>query len=682
MKKALLFLITAILILTFVSCSKGEKAEKRDYFEEGHDAFWICDYDAAIENFTLSIEESPEALAYMKRGESYLAKGDEESLPLAKADFEKALELDGTLDHAKKCLAYITYLEGDSDSARDMILNMEATNEADDTLFFVSDKYCHECSSFEHLEHPAVWLDDMSDEELLEIARAYVGRYYNCREGAMLWGPQFVDGKIEINEYYTPYEIEYESGYLMLPIGFYGEEGSKPCIIKYNLCYEDFDNWNNWKFETDTFKAKGDYEGDFGRYLHDLEYGGSFEGRLYDVEGNDVTDLFDKSMMMWQGVKATNYKSSFNLKNSFWKFCSNKLVPELESIVDWDLGEGYLANVDGSLYCSATTPPMGPLFSSNNVDVNSATLVSREESSFVVHFDHGPVDIVATAKESVWTIGEENGRLVLLDFEETHISEEEKRRMEAEFWGYCPECGSEDHYEHPTDTGDSELIKTANELVSLYYSFTWDDFSYPKEWGVKEEEGYFTVGDYIAKYVSYEGELDDYWHIQTDTFKADRPLGENPVLRYENVIDCGWCAKSYEGRLYDITGKDITDVFVESETPVRVYKATNLSADELHKTFRASFTGKALDDVERAVGWWVTEFNGDLYRAPYLGAKGYAWVEIIYESAEIIAYDENSFTVRYNHNCVEPVFMKESTWHFVIENGRILLNDLEEVYDY
>jgi len=65
-------------------------------------------------------------------------------------------------------------------------------------------------------------------------------------------------------------------------------------------------------------------------------------------------------------------------------------------------------------------PPMGPLFSSDNVDVNSATLVSRDESSFVVHFDHGPVDIVATAKESTWTIGVENGRILLSDREEVY----------------------------------------------------------------------------------------------------------------------------------------------------------------------------------------------------------------------------------------------------------------------
>ncbi len=260
---------------------------------------------------------------------------------------------------------------------------------------------------------------------------------------------------------------------------------------------------------------------------------------------------------------------------------------------------------------------------------------------------------------------------------------------------YCHECGSLEHQKHPTDTGllamsEEQLIEKANALVDLYYSFTWDDFSFPKAWGIEEEEGYFLVSDwtpdggydcYVAEYVSYDGEHDYYWFLETETFKAERLLGENAALRYENVIGDGGYPSSYEGRLYDITGKDITDIFIKDMVPIRVLKATNMSASEYHERLRESFSGKALDDVENT-GRWLTEVNGDLYRAPYLGAKGYAWVEIIYESAEIISRDEHSFTVRYNHNCVDPVFMKESTWHFAIENGRILLRDFEEVYDY
>ncbi len=398
MKKILIFLLMLLMLL--MSCKdnndeknttsdKENKGENFAIFDSSAESYNAGNYDEAIQKLSKIIESSKDdAKAYMHRGEAYLAKSttDAEILLLAKADFEQALVFDPTLSHAKECLAYIFYLQGDTVAARNLILEFfESSSESTYTfvLFVISDKYCPECGRFEHTQHPEVWLSDMSDEELVEKVKPYVELYYDC-----MWRLDFRT---------SPYGAETEAGYMLLKKAHSSDMNLVRGRYKNSAGVIDFSN--------------DDFE-------HHRPIGAeeTFEGTLYDINGKDVTDLYFNSSRS-SLFKITNFSSLNKIMDNYKQFFSTSISSRIDDYFKEDTAEGELLEFNGELFCiDHTSAARGAL--SPAIEYDSAVIMSRDENSCVVKYKHD--DFMITITESTWTFGVENGKFVLINYEETH----------------------------------------------------------------------------------------------------------------------------------------------------------------------------------------------------------------------------------------------------------------------
>lgn len=130
MKRLSNFLLVLMLLMGVSACAKAQPTwqEQYDlgvrYLSEGN-------YEEAIIAFTAAIEIDPkQALAYVGRGDAYMASGEtEENLTAAQADYEKAIELDERNVDAYVGLANLYIRRGEYDKALE-ILNqgLEKTN--------------------------------------------------------------------------------------------------------------------------------------------------------------------------------------------------------------------------------------------------------------------------------------------------------------------------------------------------------------------------------------------------------------------------------------------------------------------------------------------------------------------------------------------------------------------------
>ena len=108
------------IIIALCLCSCGQKAPTwQEQYELGVRYLSEGNYEEAIIAFTAAIEIDPkQALAYVGRGDAYIASGEtEETLTAAQADYEKAIELDETLVSAYLGLADVYIRQGDYESA-------------------------------------------------------------------------------------------------------------------------------------------------------------------------------------------------------------------------------------------------------------------------------------------------------------------------------------------------------------------------------------------------------------------------------------------------------------------------------------------------------------------------------------------------------------------------------------
>ena len=131
MKKSRFLLLLIVLSLILPACGQGTAGQASSaerltwqeqydlgvrYLEEGN-------YEEAIIAFTAAIEIDPKrAPAYVGRGDAYVLSGKtEENLTAAKADYEKAIELDETLVDAYLSLANIYAFYNDTDEASEIL---------------------------------------------------------------------------------------------------------------------------------------------------------------------------------------------------------------------------------------------------------------------------------------------------------------------------------------------------------------------------------------------------------------------------------------------------------------------------------------------------------------------------------------------------------------------------------
>jgi tetratricopeptide (TPR) repeat protein len=99
------FLVPFLLVSILVSC--GNSSEGDTHFKAG-------EYEKAIEAYTRYLDGKQDKDAYYNRGRAYEELGD---LQNAKADFDKAIELDPRHLQALKALAKISYNEKNFSSA-------------------------------------------------------------------------------------------------------------------------------------------------------------------------------------------------------------------------------------------------------------------------------------------------------------------------------------------------------------------------------------------------------------------------------------------------------------------------------------------------------------------------------------------------------------------------------------
>ncbi len=408
MKKSLIFLLMLLMLLMSCKDNNDEKNTTSDkenkektfaIFDSSAESYNAGNYDEAIQKLSKIIESSrDDAKAYMHRGEAYLAKSttDAEILLSAKADFEQALVFDPTLSHAKECLAYIFYLQGDTVAARNLILEFfESSSESTYTfvLFVISDKYCPKCGRFEHTQHPEVWLSDMSDEELVEKVKPYVELYYDCT-----WSRP--TGLFDI--YGTKCE---DPSYLLL------------------ICKES----------GDVQLAKGSVENVFGSwsagYSFSNEYfeynyfaGSMFKGKLYNIHGEDITNLCnDSAYIIKPASLIVNFESINEIKNNYRKYFSEYLSKTIDDKLSFDVDERFcFVEFNGTLF---RTEDFGAGRGSTypTIRYDTAKITFRNENSLVVKYEHEVLDMpMHYIKESTWTFGVENGKFVLINYEETH----------------------------------------------------------------------------------------------------------------------------------------------------------------------------------------------------------------------------------------------------------------------
>lgn len=381
-------------------CGDFEHTVHPDYIDLAKNSYTDGDYDGAILYFTQRINEAPEhAPAYMHRGESYLAKGidDINILALAKADFEKALELDSTLIHAKECLAYIFYLQGNSDEARKLILEVLSVINTENSytliLLIINNKYCHECGRFEHTEHPDIWLTDMSDEEIIEISDDYVELYYNCAMYGIQDRYKYHNSNLDFGNY-----------------GTLGEDGTR------SLKYTIFQNTktNELEIVEGLLQMWG-----AGFKLGDFSFDGKSKetsGELYNIKGENITNLVRNfSILEYQAAyKVGNFKSISEIQENYKKHFSYRISEKIDYEFVNDVKDGLFVEYNGSLFVRNDKIHLRP----SCIDLNSATIISRTENSFIVKYKHDYMEFNITPSESTWTFGVENNRLVLLDYSE------------------------------------------------------------------------------------------------------------------------------------------------------------------------------------------------------------------------------------------------------------------------
>lgn len=130
MKRCFYIVLALVLTVALTSCASAETRwqEQYDlgvrYLSEGN-------YQEAIIAFTAAIEIDPkQALAYVGRGDAYVASGEtEENLTAAQTDYEKALELDETLAEAYLGLSDIYIRQGEYEQTMEILQKgLEQTN--------------------------------------------------------------------------------------------------------------------------------------------------------------------------------------------------------------------------------------------------------------------------------------------------------------------------------------------------------------------------------------------------------------------------------------------------------------------------------------------------------------------------------------------------------------------------
>ncbi len=123
-EKAPILYLVFVLLVCLCACAPSESTWHKQY-DLGVRYLSEGNYEEAIIAFTAAIEIGPkQALAYVGRGDAYVASGEtEEHQAAAQADYEKAIELDEFLTEAYLGFAGIYIQQGDYEDALKLLQN-------------------------------------------------------------------------------------------------------------------------------------------------------------------------------------------------------------------------------------------------------------------------------------------------------------------------------------------------------------------------------------------------------------------------------------------------------------------------------------------------------------------------------------------------------------------------------